>query len=162
VSAADTAKLLDEQSLGRAVIAAVGVAIVLNTVWLWLSIITGSFFHAYSLLQGLLIGFAVRRAGRGIGWRFPVLAAAVTVLAAFSGNFLVSLVTTGSTLEVSSLQVLRGLTLWSWQTWYAEVLNAVDLIYALFAAAVAAFFSKRRLRRKEAFALRSLNEETRQ
>jgi hypothetical protein len=72
----------------------------------------------------------------------------------------VSLATTAGVLEVTALQVLRGLTLWSWQTWYDEVLGSADLIYALFAAAVAAFYSKRRLRREEVFALRLMKKET--
>jgi hypothetical protein len=50
--------------------------------------------------------------------------------------------------------------MWSWQTWYAEVLRVVDLVYALFAAAVAAIHSKRRLQRHEVFALRSAKQES--
>jgi hypothetical protein len=153
-------KLIAQQSLRGALVAALLAAICLNIVWLWLSNLSGSFFHWYSLLQGPLIGLAVRHAGRGIDWRFPVTAAAVTMLAAFSGNFLVSLATTSTVLEASPLQVLRGLTIWSWQTWYTEVLTVVDLLYALFAAAVAAFYAKRRLQRNEAFALRSLKQES--
>ena len=153
----NAAKLIAQQSIRAAVIAAAIVAICLNFVWLWLSEISGSFFHWYSVLQAPLIGLAVRHAGRGIDWRFPAIAAAVTMLAAFSGNFLVSVVTTSAVLEASPLQVLRGLTLWSWQTWFDEVLNFADLVYALFGAAVAAFYARRRLRRNEVFALRSMN-----
>ncbi|MEQ9561390.1 MAG: hypothetical protein RLN69_02635 [Woeseiaceae bacterium] len=157
----DATSLVAQQSLRGALVAATLVALCLNVIWLWLSNISGSFFHWYSVLQGPLIGLAVRHAGRGIDWRFPVTAAAVTMLAAFSGNFLVSLATTSAVLGASPLQVLRGLTVWSWQTWYAEVLTVVDLLYALFAAAVAAFYAKRRLRRNEVFALRSMKQESR-
>lgn len=148
-------KLLDAQSLRRAALASLGIAVVLNIAWLWLSNVTGSFFHWFSLLQGPLIGIGVQRAGRGIDWRFPLLAAAVTFVAAISGNFLVSLVTTGAVLDLSTLQVLRGLTAWSWQTWYAEVLTSVDLIYAAAAASLAAFYATGKLSRQEIFALRS-------
>lgn len=156
----DAASLVAQQSIRAAIVAAAVVAVCLNFIWLWLAEISGSFFHWYSVLQGPLIGLAVRHAGRGIDWRFPAIAATVTMLAAFSGNFLVSVVTTSAVLEASALQVLRGLTLWSWQTWFSEVLNFADLVYALFAAAVAAFYAKRHLRRNEAFALRSMNEES--
>jgi hypothetical protein len=156
----DAAGLVAQQSIRAAIIAATIVAVCLNFIWLWLSEISGSFFHWYSVLQGPLIGLAVRHAGRGIDWRFPAIAAAVTMLAAFSWNFLVSVVTTSAVLQVNPLQVLRGLTLWSWQTWFAEVLIFADLVFALFAAAAAAFYAKRRLRRNEAFALRSMNEES--
>jgi hypothetical protein len=157
---ADAAALQREQSVRRAAIAAAGIAVLLDIAWLSLSNLTGVFFHGFSVLQGPLIGLAVRLAGRGLDWRFPALAATVTVAAAFGGNFLVSLATTAGILEVTALQVLRGLTLWSWQTWYDEVLGSADLIYALFAAAVAAFYSKRRLRREEVFALRLMKKET--
>lgn len=157
----DARALLASQSLPRAALAAVCMTALLNTGWLWLSTVTGNFFHWYALLQGPLIGLAVRRAGRGIDWRFPSLAAFVAFAAAFSGNFLVSLVTTGTVLEQNALRVLRGLTLWSWQTWYAEVLTPVDLVYALAAAAVAAFYSRRRLDRREVFALRSREQDER-
>ena len=150
----DANGLIDAQDPGRAVVAALGVALLLNLAWLWLSDLTGSFFHVFSIAQGPLIGFAVQRAGRGIDWRFPVIAAATALLAAFSGNFIVSLANTAAILDVSPLQVLRGLTVWTWQTWYAEVLTAADLIYGLFAAFVAAFYSKRRLRREEVFAMK--------
>ncbi|MDH5501317.1 MAG: hypothetical protein OEY72_09500, partial [Gammaproteobacteria bacterium] len=65
------------------------------------------------------------------------------------------LTTTAVVLDATALQVLRGLTVWTWQTWYAEVLSTADFIYALFAAAVAAFYSRRRLQRQEIFALRN-------
>ncbi|MDH5501131.1 MAG: hypothetical protein OEY72_08530, partial [Gammaproteobacteria bacterium] len=136
--AIDAAALLNAQAPGRALLAAVGIAALMNMLWLWLSDLTGHFFHAFSLLQGPMIGLAVRRAGHGIDWRFPSLAASVAVLAAVSGNFLVSLTTTAVVLDATALQVLRGLTVWTWQTWYAEVLSTADFIYALFAAAVAA------------------------
>ena len=141
--------------------AAVLVAGCLNFVWLWLSDISGSFFHWYAVLQGPLIGLAVRHAGHGIDWRFPAVAATVTMLAAVSGNLLVSLMTTSELLDAGPIQVIRGLTLWSWQTWYAEVLNFADFVYALFAAAVAAFYAKRPLSRNEAFALRSMKQDLR-
>jgi hypothetical protein len=158
----DAQRLIDAQSLRRAALASVSLAILLNVVWLWLSNVTGSFFHWYSLLQGPLIGVGVQRAGRGIDWRFPLLAACVALVAAFSGNFLVSLMTTSTVLGVSAPQVLQGLTAWTWQTWYAEVLSPVDLIYALAAAAIAAFYSRRRLSRQEIFALRTMPKDRKQ
>lgn len=152
---------IDGQAPGAALVASIAIAVLLNVIWLWLADLTGSFYHWFSLLQGPLIGLSVRRAGRGVDWRFPALAAVVTFVAAFSGNFLVSLSTTSAVLEVGPLQVLRGLTLWTWQTWYAEVLGATDFIYALFAACVAAFYSRRPLQRQEILALRSMQQESR-
>lgn len=154
-------ELIDGQAAGAALAVSIAIATLLNVIWLWLADLTGNFFHWFSLLQGPLIGLSVRQAGRGVDWRFPALAAAVTFVAAFSGNFLVSLSTTSTVLEVAPLQVLQGLTLWTWQTWYAEVLGAADFIYAIFAACVAAFYSRRSLRREELFALRSMQQESR-
>ena len=153
---ADARKLLAAQSVRNAVMAAVIVLIVLNTAWAWLTGLSGRFFPWFSMLQGWAIGLGVRGAGRGLDWRFPLIAAGFATLAAFSGNFIVSLGTTESVLGAGPLTILRGLTLWTWQTWFAEVLTPVDFIYALFAAALAARYAKRRLDRREVHALRTL------
>ena len=58
-------------------------------------------------------------------------------------------------------RILRGLTVMTWQTYFDEVINPVDYIYAFTAAAVAAFYAKRRLKRHEEFALRTRRQDVR-
>jgi hypothetical protein len=152
---ADAGSLLRTQSARRAIIAAVGSVIVVNLLWLWLATQTGKFFPWIGLVQGIVVGLAVQRAGRGLDWRFPAIAAVVAALGNFSGGFLVALSTTEVELQASAMRILTGLTIMTWQTYFDEVISPVDYIYAFSAAAVAAFYAKRRLQRHEEFALRT-------
>lgn len=120
-----------------------------------LTLLTGRVFPWFSIIQGAFVGLAVRRFGRGLDWRFPLVAAVAAWGGAFAGNFLIAIPTTAEELGVSALDVLRGLTWWSVELFFAELITVVDYIYAFCAVAVAMFFSKRRLNRYEHFALRT-------
>lgn len=151
---ADPAKLRREQSMRGALIAAAGTIVVINTAEVWLAAATGKFFPWISILQGFLVGYAIQRTGRGLDWRFPALAAVAAVVGSFSGGFFVALATTTHELQAGPFSILRGLTTYTWQVYFEEVVSPVDYIYALYAAGIAAFFAKRRLKRNEVFALR--------
>lgn len=155
---ADPARLLREQSLKRGVIAAIGTIVVSNAAQVWLAAATGKYFPWFSIAQGFLIGYAIQRAGRGLDWRFPVLAAVAAIAGSFSGGFVVALATTTHELQAGALSILRGLTINTWQVYFDEVVSPVDYVYALYAAGIAAFFAKRRLDRHEVFALRKMEE----
>lgn len=155
---ADADSLLRAQSVRRATIAAVGSVIVVNLLWLWLATQTGKFFPWIGIVQGIVVGLAVQRAGRGLDWRFPAIAAIAAALGHFSGGFLVALSTTEIELQANAMRILSGLTVMTWQTYFDEVISPVDYIYAFSAAAVAAFYAMRRLQRQEEFALRTRQE----
>ena len=158
---ADAGLLLRMQSVRQATVAAVGSVIVVNLLWLWLATQTGKFFPWIGIVQGIIVGMAVQRAGRGLDWRFPAIAALVAAVGHFSGGFLVALSTTEIELQANAMRILRGLTIMTWQTYFDEVINPVDYIYAFCAAAVAAFYAKRRLQRHEEYALRTMQQRER-
>lgn len=153
----DPAKLIASQSPGNALVAGIAILLVMSAAWTWLAVVLNRVFPWFSVMQGLALGLAVRRYGRGFDWRFPLLAALLAWLGAYAGNLLVALPATTSELDAGAFQVLRGLTWWSFETFFSEVITPVDHIYAVFAAAVAAFYARRRLRREEFYALRSTN-----
>ncbi len=157
---ADADQLIRAQSLIAAILAALLAAAVFNFAWVWLAGATGRFYPWFGILQGAAIGFAVQRRGHGLDWRFPALAAAVAVIASFSGGFFIALATTVTELEAGSMRILRALTWRTWQIYFDEVINPVDFIYALVAASLAAFYARRRLLRHEEFALRTRRQET--
>ena len=157
---ADAAQLIRAQSLRAAALAALVAATLLNLVWLLLADATGRFYPWFAVLQGAVIGVAVQKRGRGLDWRFSLLAAAFAVIASFSGGLAVALATTVTELEAGSVRILRGITWRTWQIYFDEVVNPVDYIYALAAAAVAAFYARRRLLRHEEFAVRMQREES--
>ena len=152
----DPEKLLAAQSVRSALIAGIAVLVLMIALWTWLAVVLGRVFPWFSVAQGLALGIAVRRYGRGFDWRFPLVAALLAWSGAYLGNFVVALPTTSAELDAGIFQVLGGLTWWSFETFFAEVITPVDHIYALFAAAVAAFYGRRRLGREEIYALRTM------
>lgn len=151
----DPQSLVDAQSVGSAILAALAAILVLSMIWMLFASVTGRVFPWFSIVQGIFIGLAVRRFGRGLDWRFPLVAGAFAWTGAFVGNLVVAIPATTSVLDASWWEVLRGLTWWSLRTFFDEVITVVDHIYALCAAAVAGFYAKRRLNRHEVFALRT-------
>ena len=150
----DPRLLLRAQSIAGAVAGGVVAVIVLSCFWTFFTGVFGRVFPWFSIIQGLFVGLAVRRFGRGLDWRYPLIAGTVAWLGAFFGNLLVAIPVTTRELDASVYQVVTGLTWWSFTTFFDEVITVVDYIYAFFAAAVAMFYSKRRLNRHEEFALR--------
>lgn len=151
----DAAVLIREQSIRSALIAAVATVVVMTSGWLWVTAYTGKFFPWFGVFQGALIGVAVQRMGRGLDWRFPAIAGVVAVAGSFAGGFFLALSTAEAELQTSAFTILRGLTIMTWEIYFDEVITPVDFIYAFCAASVAMFYSRRRLRRHEEFALRS-------
>lgn len=156
---ADPQKLIAAQSLRRALLGGVAAALLMSWTWMYLALLTGRVFPWFSILQGIVIGLAVRRFGLGLDWRFPLTAAVLAWVGAYAGNVLIAIPTTAEELGVSGFAIVRGLTWWSFQVFFDEVITVVDHIYAFCAVAVAAFYAKRRLNRREEFALRTRREE---
>ena len=71
----DAQVLIDEQSLQRGLMGALLALVILNTIWVYSALFFDRFYPWGSIVQGFLIGRAVRHFGRGILWRFPLLAA---------------------------------------------------------------------------------------
>lgn len=107
-----------------------------------------------TVLLGAMLGFAVRRAGLGVDWRFPVLAAALSLFGALLGNVVIAASYTAEILDTGTLQILRSVTSMTWPVFYEETLTAADGFYAVVAAGLAAFFANRRLTRSQYHALR--------
>jgi hypothetical protein len=143
------ARLVRAQSLRGAVIAAVLAIIAFGALWVLLSTALGRLFPWMTVVQGAIIGLAVRRAGRGLDWRFPAVAAAAAVAGALAGNILVAAAFTAAELDTGILTVLRAASDFTWPVFFDEVMTPADVVYALAAAGVAAFYANRRLTRAE-------------
>lgn len=154
-TAEDARRLRAAQSVRNAVMASLIVIVLFSVLWSMLSVQLGRIFPWLSLLLGLFIGLAVRRAGFGLDWRFPVLAALFTLIGALLANIVVAAAFTAPVLETTTLAVLSNLTVMTWPVFFDEVMTPADLVYALFSAGIAAFYAKRRLTRTEYLALRT-------
>lgn len=156
----DPRALIASQSVAGAVVAGIVAVFASCALWTALTVATGRVFPWFTLLGGVFIGLAVRRYGRGFDYRFPLIAVILTCAGALLGNLVIALPETTRQLDASAWQVVRGLTWRSFELFFDEVITVVDYIYAGFAAALAAFYSTRRLDRHEEFALRTMKQHT--
>ncbi len=152
--ARDGAGIVGAQSVRNAVMASLIVVIAFAVVWSLASVALGRVFPWVTLLLGVILGFAVRRAGRGIDWRFPVLAALFAFGGSILGNVVVGAAFAARELGTTTLTVLGSASEFTWPTFFDEVITAADIIYAFAAAGIAAYFANRRLTRREFQAVR--------
>lgn len=158
-TAADGARLVAAQSVFHGLLAGIAAIVLFAIAWSLITEIGNRFLPWLSLLLGVLVGLAIRRGGQGFDWRFPLLAAALTVLGSLLGLIVVSAGTTAAELETSTFTILRNVTTLTWPVFFSEVVTLADIIYAGFAAVIAAFLSQRRLNRREFQALRMWQDE---
>ena len=149
--------ILAQQSIGRAIGGGVAVVLVFGWIWAALSVTTGRVFPWLSVLIGALVGVAVRRYGRGLNWRFPVIAALLAWIGAYTGNLIIGIVETGRYLDAGVFNVFAGLSKDTMENFFTITVSPVDHIYAFCAAGVASFLAKRRLNRREILAIRTLD-----
>ena len=154
---ADGRLLLAEQSVVRGFIGSMVVGLLLCWLWAMLSTTSGRVFPWFSVLIGALIGLAMQRLGRGLDWRFPVMAGAVEALAAYAGNLFIGVFETGRYIEAAPVSVVGGLSGDTMASFFRNTISPVDHIYAFCASGVAAFFANRRLKRHEVLGLRKMS-----
>ena len=151
-------RLIEAQSFRDALIASLIVIVLFSIVWAMLSTLLNRIWPWMTVLLGIFLGLAIRRAGRGLDWRFPALAAAAALGGALVGNVVVAAAFTARAMETTTLAVLRAVTAMTWPVFFEEALTPADLAYALIGAGVAAFYANRRLSRSEYLALREWRE----
>ncbi len=158
-SAADGGRIVSAQSVRDAIVAALIVVLLFSALWAVLSVLINRIFPWMTLVLGLLVGISVRRAGRGLDWRFPVIAAGVAAIGALAGNVIVAAAFTAAVLGTTTVTVLGAVTTMTWPVFFDEVLTPADAIFALFAAGIAASVANRRLTRGEFLAVRKWDNE---
>jgi hypothetical protein len=160
-TAAEGARLVQAQSVRYGLLAGLLAVALFTALWVLVTDLANRFLPWMTVVLGILVGLAVRRGGQGFYARFPVLAAVLTLLGALIGIIVISAGTTAAELDSSTWAVLWNVTAWTWPVFFDEVLTAADLIFAGTGAVLAAFFSFRRLTRREFQAVRRYEEETR-
>ena len=154
VTAEDGARLVRAQSFRNAVVASLIAFIVFCLLWVLLTSLTGRVFAWMTVLLGWIVGIAVRKAGRGVDWRFPLLAGIVAMLGSIAGNVVLAASVTAAQYGTGTLNVLQAVTSMTWPVFFEEVWNIGDSFYAVLSASLAAFLAPRRLTRSQFFALR--------
>jgi hypothetical protein len=154
VTAADGARLVEAQSLRNAVIASLIILTVFCIVWIALSAALNRVFPWMTVVLGAALGMGIRRAGRGVDWRFPALAAVMALLGSVASNIVLAAATTGEFYGMGTVETLQATTSMTWEVFFERVWTVAHGFYAAVAAGVAAFFANRRLTRAQFYALR--------
>lgn len=154
VTADDGARLAGAQSLRNALVAGIVAILVFSLLWIAVSGLFNRVFPWATVLLGAMLGFSVRQAGKGVDWRFPLLAAVLALLGAVLANIAVAAATTADIFDTSTLRVLQSVTSMTWPVFFDEVWNVADGFYAVLAAGLAAFLANRPLTRAQYYALR--------
>ena len=81
-------RLRSEQKLPFAVIAGLGAAIAMAILWAIITVITEHQIGYMAIAVGIVVGFAVRLAGKGIDQIYGIIGAASALLGCVLGNFL--------------------------------------------------------------------------
>ncbi len=157
-TAKDGERIVRAQSVRHAFLAALLVVLVFSLLWMLVSDLLVRVLPWLTLALGVLVGMAVRRAGQGLDWRFPVLAAVMVLFGALLGNVVIAAATSAREFDTNIFVILRNVTTYTWPVFFDEVMTAADLVFALFGAAIAAFYSTRRLTRREFQAVRIYRE----
>tara|TARA_B100001287_G_C22493532_1_gene440120 strand:- start:109 stop:642 length:534 start_codon:yes stop_codon:yes gene_type:complete len=156
IASIDVPSLINGQSISFAIFASVLTIIMFSFFWVLLSKLTGRVFPWATIILGYLLGHVIRISGRGIDWRFPVAAVILTLIGSIFSNFFIAATVTAEQLKTETLEILLSVTSMTWFVFFDEFLNAADIFYAVLAMSIAAFFSKKRLKRAEYNALRFL------
>jgi len=157
--AADGERLLNAQSIGQALAAAFIAVVAFAVIWSMMTAALGRIYPWMTVLLGAMVGFAVRRAGQGLDWRFPGIAAAMAFIGAVFAKVVIAAGTTANEFGISTIEVLRSVTTMTWPVFFDEAMIISDWIFALFAAVIAAYYANRRLNRREYQALRMYQKE---
>ena len=154
VTAADGKRLVDAQSIRNAAIAGIITIVVFSLLWAAMTSLVNRVFPWMTVVLGYLLGYAVRRAGHGVDWQFPALAAVLAVTGSLAANILVAADYTAETFATDTLHILQSVTSMTWPVFFDEVLSVADAFYAAMSAGLAAFLANRRLTRQQYYALR--------
>ena len=161
VSPADGQRLINAQSLRNAIVASLIAIIVFSILWITLTSLLNQVFPWMTVVLGFVLGFVIRLAGRGVDWRFPLLAAVFAIAGSVISNIVVAASVTADGFDTNTLQVLQSVTAMTWPVFFDEVWNIADAFFAIVGAGLAAFFANRRLSRAQYFALRLWQQEHR-
>ena len=154
----DGRAVIASQNLRAACYAALVSAMALSIVWLLITWLLGKVFPWFVLIEGIVIGLAVRRWGQGFDWRFVVLAGLTAFLAAYAGGFVIAADSAAAALDTNIANVLLNLSEWTLSLYFAEDVTPADHIFALVSAITAGFYAQRPLSRAEAHAIRVLRD----
>lgn len=158
-TADDGRRLIERQSERAAIMAGLIVIIVFCMLWVMVTDLFGTVYPWATVILGYLIGHAIRRAGKGVDWWFALIGAVLALLGSVITNIVLAASISADQAGTTTMNVLQDSSFETWLFFFGVDWNIGDTAFAVFAAAVAAFYSMRRLSREEYYALRLWREE---
>ena len=153
--------LHEEQSYRHGLYSALITVIILNILWILISMFFDRFFPWISIIQGVLIGKSVRKYGHGLDWHLPTIAAVFAIIASMTGSFFSALNLTGREFNTGAWALLDEITWHTLSTFMVNEFGIVGFIYACCAALLATYYAKRQLNRDQSIAFRKYQESKR-
>ena len=153
-TAADGQRLIDAQSVVHACFAGFIAVILFSMLWAMVTTAFNRVLPWMTLLLGAFVGLAVRRAGHGIDWRFPTIAALFALVGSVVANVVVAAANTAPELQTGVFEILKNITRYTWPIFFDEVMTPADFVFAAFAAGIAGFYANRTLNRRQYQAIR--------
>lgn len=135
------------------------VIIVFSVLWPRVTELFGTVYPWATVILGYLVGHAVQRAGKGVDWWFALIGALLSLTGSVAANIVLAASVSADQTGASTMGVLQDSSFETWLFFFGVDWNIADTAFAIFAAAVAAFYSMRRLNRDQYYALRLWRDE---
>jgi hypothetical protein len=121
--------LRQKQRLGSGILSGIAAAAIGAVGWGAFTYLTNYKLGAMAVAVGALVGFAVRKFGRGIDIQFRILAALLALLGCLAGNLLVVCIIIAHQGGFSVLGVISALTPASAIKWLQVTFDPMDIIF---------------------------------
>ena len=154
ITSADGERLAEAQSVRNACVMGLIIIVVFSMFWVAMSELTDRVFPWFTVVLGLVLGHGIRLAGRGIDWRFPLIAAVFAIAGSFYANIVVAASVTAEGFGTGTLEILQAVTSMTWPVFIDERMTFADAFFAVVGAGFAAYYANRRLTRSQFQALR--------
>jgi hypothetical protein len=148
-------ELRDQQNLTKAIVAGVFAALLCAILWAAFAVYTTMVFRGMALLLGAGVGFAIRRAGKGIDTIFGVLGGIFSLIGCIVGNFLIVI---GFLAQENDLGYIETLFRFDYSYFGEVMVETFDIrhiIFYILAAGVGFALSKKSITDKDVKELRA-------
>lgn len=145
--------LLSEQNFQVAVIAGTIAAILAAGIYAVIAAAAGYSVSYMAIGVGAIVGLAIQFLGRGLEFRFVILASVLAVVGCILGNFFAGLLLIARYSGASTSEIADQVTLASVLDFTVANFELMDLVYWLIAIAAASYFAKRPLSREDGLAM---------
>ena len=127
------AHLRKNQNLGMAILAGFGASLASAVLWAVITVATGWQIAFMAIGVGILVGFAVRFAGKGVDISFGIVGALFSLLGCVLGNFLTIYAVTAQAYGVGYFEIIGLIEFSLVVDGFVESMGVIDLLFYGFA-----------------------------